>query len=136
LNKKARRRTSPATQAGASYFERMVASKGCAIDSFCAWEGDVLILNVLGTPAASKDAIGKPQGKQLRISVKASPVNGIATDYMVGFLAGEFQVSIRDIEVVFGRFNINKQLRIRSPQTLPAVIRKELSVEKASHEAG
>jgi uncharacterized protein YggU (UPF0235/DUF167 family) len=55
---------------------------------------------------------------------------------MVGFLAGEFQVSIRDIEVVFGRFNINKQLRIRSPQTLPAVIRKELSVEKASHEAG
>jgi hypothetical protein len=36
------------------------------INSFYSWEGDTLILNVLGTPGASKDAIGKIRGNQLR----------------------------------------------------------------------
>ena len=38
--------------------------------------GEVLVLNVLGKPSASKDAIGKPKGTQLKISVTAAPVNG------------------------------------------------------------
>jgi uncharacterized protein YggU (UPF0235/DUF167 family) len=42
------------------------------------------------------------------------------------FLAEQFGVSASDIEVVFGRFNVNKQLRIRAPQKLPAVIGKHL----------
>jgi uncharacterized protein (TIGR00251 family) len=100
---------------------------GSDIDSFCAWEGDTLILNVLGKPAATKDAIGKPIGQQLNISVTESPVRGRATDHMVRFLAEQFGVSVGDIEVVFGRFNVNKQLRIRSPQKLPAVIGKHLA---------
>jgi len=29
--------------------------------------------------------------------------------------------------VVFGRFNVNKQLRIKSPKQLPSVINKHLS---------
>jgi uncharacterized protein (TIGR00251 family) len=101
--------------------------KGTAIDSFCAWDGDTLILNVLGKPGAGKDAIGKPKGKQLNISVTEVPVAGRATDHMVRFLAAQFGVKIGDIEVVFGRFNVNKQLRIRAPKTLPGVIVKHLA---------
>jgi uncharacterized protein YggU (UPF0235/DUF167 family) len=41
---------------------------------------------------------------------------------MVRFLAEEFGVAVSDIQVVFGRMNVNKQLRIRSPKRLPAVI--------------
>ncbi len=94
--------------------------------SFYAWDGDVLVLNILGTPSAKRDAIGKPKGKQLKISVTATPVAGKATDHMVRFLAREFGVSSRDIEVVFGRMNINKQLRIKAPNKLPkAIARKE-----------
>ncbi|MCX7084220.1 MAG: DUF167 domain-containing protein [Methylococcales bacterium] len=89
--------------------------------SFFAWEDDVLILNVLGTPAAKKDAIGKVKGTQLKISVTAEPKDGKATDHMVRFLAKEMQVAPRDIEVVFGRENINKQLRIKAPKKLHAV---------------
>jgi hypothetical protein len=92
---------------------------------FYFWEGDVLVLNVLGTPGAKKDAIGKPKGHQLRISVTEAPRAGRATDHMVRFLADEFGVAIRDIEVVFGRKNVNKQLRITSPQRLPAVIAQQ-----------
>ena len=91
---------------------------------FCYWEDDVLVLNVLGTPSAKRDAIGKAKGNQLKISVTAAPVAGKATDHMVAFLAKEFGVKTSDIEVVFGRMNINKQLRIHAPQKLPAVIEK------------
>lgn len=42
---------------------------------------------------------------------------------MVRFLANEFGVATGDIEVMFGRMNVNKQLRIKSPKRLPAVLR-------------
>jgi uncharacterized protein (TIGR00251 family) len=90
-------------------------------DSFFIWEGAVLVVNILGKPSASKDAIGKPKGTQLKISVTAAPVNGKATDHMVRFLAPLFGVALADIEVVFGRENVNKQLRITAPTKLPAV---------------
>ncbi|NOT69082.1 MAG: DUF167 domain-containing protein [Methylophilaceae bacterium] len=95
--------------------------------SFCAWDGDTLVLNILGTPSAKQDAIGKPKGHQLKVSVTAAPVAGRATDHMVKFLAEAFGVPARDIEVVFGRMNVNKQLRIKAPKTLPAVISKQLA---------
>lgn len=104
-----------------------MARKESAIDSFCAWDGDTLVLNILGTPSAKKDAIGKAKGKQLKVSVTAAPVAGKATDHMVRFLAREFGVTAKDIEVVFGRYNVNKQLRIKAPKQLPAVISQHLS---------
>lgn len=95
--------------------------------AFCFWDGDTLVLNVLGKPSASKDAIGKAKGNQLKVSVTATPVAGRATDHMVRFLAVQFAVSAHDIEVVFGRFTVNKQLRIRAPKALPPVISEQLT---------
>ena len=95
--------------------------KNATGDYFFVWEGDVLVVNILGKPGASKDAIGKPKGTQLKISVTAAPVAGKATDHMVRFLAPLFGVPAANIEVVFGRENVNKQLRIKAPKKLPAV---------------
>jgi len=92
------------------------------MNTFYAWDGDILILNILGTPNAKNDKIGKPKGNQLKISAAAIPRGGKATDHMVKFLAKEFGVRVSDIEVVFGRMNVNKQLRITAPTRLPAVI--------------
>jgi uncharacterized protein (TIGR00251 family) len=97
------------------------AARNTTGDTFFGWDGEVLVLNVLGKPSASKDAIGKPKGTQLKISVTAAPKDGKATDYMVRFLAPLFGVAVADIEVVFGQENVNKQLRIRAPKKLPAV---------------
>jgi uncharacterized protein (TIGR00251 family) len=80
------------------------------------------VLSILGTPNAKRDAIGKVKGHQLCISVTAVPRAGRATDHMVRFLADEFGVAIGDIQVVFGRMNVNKQLRIKAPKRLPPVI--------------
>jgi uncharacterized protein (TIGR00251 family) len=87
----------------------------------------VLVLNVLGKPAAAKDAIGKPKGTQLKISVTAQPKDGKATDHMVRFLAPLFGVAVKDFEVVFGQENVNKQLRIKAPKKMPAVIAQALA---------
>ncbi|MDQ1264020.1 MAG: uncharacterized protein QG559_1021 [Campylobacterota bacterium] len=90
---------------------------------FYEWQGDVLVLNILGTPSAKQDVILKPKGNQLKVSVKAQPEGGKATDYMVSFLAKEFGVSASAIEVVYGQENIHKQLRIKAPKKLPKVIK-------------
>ena len=50
---------------------------------------------------------------------------------MVDFLSNEFGVRVSDIEVVFGRSNANKQLRIKAPKKLPAVVDRFL--EKKSN---
>jgi len=86
---------------------------------FYEWDGDVLVLNILGTPSAKRDIIGKTKGNQLKVSVKAQPEGGRATDYMVSFLAKEFGVSASSIEVVYGRESIHKQLRIKAPKKIP-----------------
>lgn len=80
------------------------------------------MLNILGRPRAKKTKIGKVIGKQLEIHVAENPVRGRATAHMVKFLAGEFQVAESAITVVFGVYNVNKQLRITAPQQLPSCI--------------
>ena len=90
----------------------------------CTWDGNTLVVNILGTPAAKRDAIGKIKGHQLKVSVTAPPEDGRATDHMVKFLAREFGVASKDITVVFGRTSVNKQLRIRSPRTIPEVLQR------------
>lgn len=92
----------------------------------CAWDGDTLVVNILGAPSAKRDAIGKTKGYQLKVSVTAAPVAGRATDHMVKFLAEEFGVPVKAISVVFGRFNVNKQLRIYAPSKIPTVLAKLL----------
>ena len=94
------------------------------MNHFYAWDGDVLILNLLGSPNAKVDKLGKPKGNQLKISVAAAPRGGKATDHMVKWLSKEFGVKVSDIEVVFGRMNVNKQIRITAPTILPTIIAK------------
>ncbi len=90
--------------------------------SFYQWEGEVLVLNILGRPRAKETRIGKVIGHQLEVYVAEQPVRGRATAHLVRFLAAEFGVPESSITVVFGVYNVNKQLRIKAPARLPAVI--------------
>jgi uncharacterized protein YggU (UPF0235/DUF167 family) len=81
-----------------------------------------LVLNVLGRPNAKVTQLGQVLGNQLEIHVAERPVRGRATAHLVRFLADEFQVPVDAIEVVFGVYAVDKQLRITAPQRLPAVI--------------
>jgi len=96
------------------------------MDAFCQWQDDTLVLNILGRPRANRTRIGKVIGKQLEIYVAENPVRGRATAHLVRYLAGRFDVSEGAITVVFGVYNVNKQVRIKAPKQLPAVIAKRL----------
>ncbi len=96
------------------------------MSSFCQWDGDTLVLNILGRPRANKTKFGKVIGKQLEIHVAENPVRGKATAHLVTFLAGEFEVAESAIVVVFGVYNVNKQVRITAPKQLPCLIAKRL----------
>lgn len=91
-------------------------------DTFYVWDGDDLILNILGRPAASKDAVGQAHGSELKVSVTAAPEHGRATRHMLRFLAPLFGVKPGNIEVIFGWESIHKQLRIKALKSLPAAI--------------
>lgn len=107
------------------------AGRGLEMESFYAWDGDTLVLNILGHPSAKRDVIGKAKGHQLNVSVAAAPKSGNATGHMVLFLAGKFGVRANGIEVVFGRKNVNKQIRIKAPKSLPPVIARRERKAKA-----
>lgn len=92
------------------------------MSTFCYWEENTLVLNILGRPRSKKTKIGKVIGKQLEIFVAENPVRGRATAHLVKFLAGEFEVAESAITVVFGVYNVNKQLRIIAPKRLPVMI--------------
>ena len=89
---------------------------------FYHWEGDTLVLNILGRPNARRDAIGKVVGHQLEVYATAVPRLGGATAHMMRYLAGVFDVPPGAIQVVFGEKNVNKRIRVKSPRHLPAPI--------------
>lgn len=91
-------------------------------EPFYHWEGDTLVLNILGRPNAQRDAIGKVVGHQLEVYATAVPRLGGATAHMMRYLAGVFDVPPGAIQVVFGEKNVNKQIRVKSPKCLPAPI--------------
>lgn len=117
--KSKKQKKSPEIQVAKQFSTNKDSSKQILNETFYKWDGDTLVLNILGKPSAGKDLIGNPKGNQLKISVTAAPVRGRATDHMVNFLAPQFGVKPGDIEVVFGRMNVNKQLRIKAPKKLP-----------------
>ncbi len=92
-------------------------------ERFYSWDGEDLILNILGTPAASRDAILKPRGNLLKVSVAAAPEQGKATAAMVVFLAREFGVSPAQVSVLSGTTSAVKRLRIHAPACIPDKLR-------------
>ena len=100
------------------------------MNSFCSWDGKILILNVLGNPSSKKTCIGKVKGNQLKVSVNAEPIKGQATDFLIQFLAKEFAVKNKDIELVYGLTQLSKQLKIRSPKKWPPVVWEEHQKQK------
>ncbi|NOX16030.1 MAG: DUF167 domain-containing protein [Epsilonproteobacteria bacterium] len=98
-------------------------------DRFFHFKDKTLVLNVLGTPSAKVDKIGKVRGNQLKIAIKAAAENGKATEYMIKFLAKEFGVKKADISLTFGLTSVNKQFKIINPTKLPKVISEYIDKE-------
>jgi len=106
----------------------MKSSKaGLEMSAFCQWQGDTLVLNILGRPRANKTKIGKGDrqtaGSACRRESGARQGHGASGD----FSGGEFQVAESAITVCSGCTTSTSSCASRAPQRLPAVIAKQLA---------
>jgi uncharacterized protein (TIGR00251 family) len=86
---------------------------------FYRWQGDDLVLNILVQPKAGKDQIVGLQGDELKVRIKAPPVDGEANQALVKFLSKTFKVPKSNIEIINGETSRHKRLRIHAPKILP-----------------
>ena len=72
----------------------------------------VVTFSVKVVPRASKDQIDGKEGDEIKIRLKAPPVDGKANDALVKFLASLLGTSQRQVEIVAGVNSRHKAVRI------------------------
>ena len=85
------------------------------------WEDDTLILRVRAQPRASREAFAEVMDDAIKIHTTAPPVEGAANARLTMFLASQFGVAKRDVELVQGDKGRTKTFRIASPRKLPSL---------------
>jgi uncharacterized protein (TIGR00251 family) len=75
-------------------------------------QADAVLLNVRAQPRASKNAIGPVLGDELKIRVTAPPVDGVANEALVRFLAETLGVAKGDVRLVKGKSTRRKTFLI------------------------
>jgi uncharacterized protein len=75
-------------------------------------ENGALSFSVRVVPRASKTAAAGEHDGALRVRVAAPPVEGAANDALIKFLAKEFGVPARDVEIRSGHTSKTKVVRV------------------------
>jgi uncharacterized protein (TIGR00251 family) len=89
--------------------------------SWYHWEDDMLVVRVRAQPRASRESFGEVMEDAIKIHTTAPPVDGAANTRLTAFLASQFGVAKRDVELVRGDRGRTKTFRIKSPVKLPAL---------------
>ena len=82
------------------------------LPDFIRAQPDGALLFVKVQPRASKNAIGLPQGSELKIHVIAPPVDAAANEALVELLAETFDCGRNRIEIVRGQKSRHKILKL------------------------
>lgn len=78
-----------------------------------------LTLNLHVQPGARRTEVVGVHGHALKIRLAAPPVEGRANEALVSFLAGEFGVPQRRVELLSGHNNRDKRVRVHDPVNRP-----------------
>ena len=72
-----------------------------------------MLLSVRIQPRASVDEIGEPHGNELRVKVKAPPVDGAANEAVLRILAEKLDCPRGQVELARGHTSRHKVIRLR-----------------------
>lgn len=86
------------------------------------WQGDDLILLCHIQPRASRDAIQGIHGEAVKIAITAPPVDGAANAHLLAFLAEQFDVPKKQVELISGQTGRKKRFKIVSPRKIPTTL--------------
>ncbi|AHK16991.1 MAG: DUF167 family protein [Thalassolituus sp.] len=89
---------------------------------FYQWQAEDLVLTCHLQPKASKDEFAGEHGEAIKIRIKAAPIEGKANAALIAFLAKQFGVSKRDVEVISGELNRHKRVRVSQPKKIPEAL--------------
>ena len=89
-------------------------------------DGNDLVLNCHLQPGASSTDWAGLHGEALKLRIKAPPVDGAANKALVAFLADQFDVPRRQVQIEQGLASRRKRIRIQAPITLPAAVADQL----------
>lgn len=86
---------------------------------FARRDGDDVLLSCYLQPRASKDEVIGEHDGAVKIRIAAPPVDGEANAALVAFLAKQFGVAKRAVQIESGHTGRRKSVRIQQPATLP-----------------
>ena len=86
---------------------------------FYRWRDDLLELSVQLQQSACRNEIPDAVEHELRIRVAPPPENSRANRQLIRFLAKQFGVAQREVEIVSGKYSRTKRTIVRSPRRLP-----------------
>jgi len=90
--------------------------------SWCQRDGVDVVLRVLVQPRASREAFAGVVGDRLKVSLTAPPVEGAANAALCTFLAKQFGVPKRRVQLESGDTGRRKRVRVCAPQKWPAAL--------------
>lgn len=88
---------------------------------FFEWQNASLIIRLKVQPKASKDEFCDVMGDSLKVRITAPPVDGKANQHLIKFLAGQFNVSKSQIELLSGETSREKRFKVSNPKQIPDV---------------
>lgn len=91
--------------------------------AFYKWENGDLLLSLYVQPNAKKDEIIGEYGNNLKIRITALPADNKANKHLLKFLAKTFAVPNSRIELIKGKNQRTKRIKILSPTKLPESIK-------------
>jgi hypothetical protein len=84
------------------------------------WQGQDLILAVRAQPRARRDAFVGLVGDEMKVALKAPPVDGKANECLLRFLAKALDVPRADVALLSGAQSRSKRVLVKAPARLPA----------------
>lgn len=82
-------------------------------------ENGNLVLTLHIQPGAKRTEVAGVHGDALKIRLAAPPVDGKANEELIAFLAQEFGVPKRRVELVSGASSRNKRVSVHAPTLRP-----------------
>jgi uncharacterized protein (TIGR00251 family) len=88
-------------------------------EAWYCWQDGALILHIRVQPGSTRDEIAGTQGNQLKVRLRAPPVDGKANASLIRLLADLCGVAKRDVEIISGIAGRDKRVCIYAPGSLP-----------------
>jgi uncharacterized protein (TIGR00251 family) len=87
-----------------------------------SWHEPELYLHCKLQPKAAKDEFSEVADGRIKIHITAAPVDGKANKHLVKFLAKQFKVPQRSVNIISGDASRLKRVQISDPQVVPAAL--------------